>query len=207
MDQLDKFKWTIVYTDYRNRFIHYDHIKNSNPEADIIKADIFYGIDDRQYAWRNADKLVRNWLRDNIERIQTNNIAILEWDVFVNQELPNISVSGLFCKEHKIYGVHEWNWFKEIFQLGEYKTYAAGIVPLGVMFADQKCVQTIISPEFDDLYEKDIFCELRIGTILRSKNIEVTEYSMPNVFWDGYYQPINQKSIYHPMKLAVSFKN
>lgn len=94
--------WTVIYCDHNNQFIHLDHIKKSNPNAQILLADI---SDDYNYnkgdCWRNWDFLLREWLRDHICEIDNNNVAVLEWDVLITKELPNITITGLIGKHKK----------------------------------------------------------------------------------------------------------
>jgi hypothetical protein len=89
-------KWTIIYC-YFNQPIHEKYLKDSNPDSDIILADISNNLP-KKYAWRNTDKLVRQWLQKNIDKIHTNNIAIIEWDVLITKKLPDLNIDGIYCK-------------------------------------------------------------------------------------------------------------
>lgn len=198
---LDKYKWTILYTDHQKQFIHYKHLIKSNPDAHIITVDISNNFP-RDYIWRNSDKLVRLWLKENRSSIITNNIAILDWDVLITQQLPNIYISGLQATNvHSITNT-KWIWFKDKHKLGEYIDYAIGVSPLAVLFMSIECVDILLDHEFDHLYDHDINSELRIPTILNSRGISITKYSMPYVHWKKTHLTKNP-GIYHPIKYNV----
>lgn len=201
MDRSEISNWTIIYTDHTKDYIHLDHLQKSNPDAQILCADIFFGITEKKYAWRNGDKTVRMWLQNNIGKIISNNIALFEWDVLVSTKLPDIDINGLYAKNvRKPDTDPNWPWFKEIESLGSYKNYAIGVAPLGVLFMDKQCINTIIDPEFDDIYSKDIFSELRLPTILNSRNIPISKYDFPDVVWTPTTYDKNKPGIYHAIK-------
>lgn len=196
----DKYKWSIIYTDHQNKFIHLDHLTKSNPTAQILLANIENKLNPK-FAWRNSDSLYRLWLKNNINKIKYNNIAILEWDVLVSKTLPNICVEGLIVKQINNPRINpKWYWFKQLNSLEKYSKYAMGITPLAVMFMNKQCIDILLDKEFDTLYDKDIFCELRLPTILNSKNIKIIKYPLPDVDWNDTVFTL-KPSIYHPIKI------
>lgn len=199
MDQSDKYNWTIIYSDHNKEFIHLEHLKNSNPNAQILLANIANKYD-HKYAWRNNDSILRQWIKNNISIIKHNNIALLEWDVLVTQKLPDIQIDGLMGKYVRtISSDPSWPWFKESRRLDMYKKHAIGVAPFGVLFMNKKCLDVIIDPEFDAIYNKDIFCELRFPTAINSKNINISTYHLPDVEW--YSMSVKkQPGIYHCVK-------
>lgn len=198
----DYSEWTVVYNDHSNSYIHLDAIKNSNPTAQILLGDLSSNLS-KHYCWRNSDNLIRNWLRNNISQIKNNKVAILEWDVLVTQKLPDIKLVGAMGKHiHKPTKNNGWKWFKEINKLEEYKKYAIGIAPLGILFIDRGSILSLIDSKFDDIFNKNIFCELRLPTILNSLDINISQYPMPNVQWHPV-KYTNQKSIYHAIKKRI----
>lgn len=200
MATTDKYKWTILYTDHQKQFIHYNHLIKSNPDANIIKVDISNNLD-KKYIWRNSDLLIRSWLKNNRDSIVTNNIAIIEWDVLVKQKLPDTQIIGLQAK-NIIKPNRKWWWFKDKYKLEHYSKYALGAAPLAVLFMSARCIDILLESSFDCLYQKDIFSELRIPTILNSRNITITSYSMPNV--DSKKTMLKSEAgIYHPIKYNV----
>lgn len=202
MTNLDDYKWTVIYTDHNKQFIHFNHLERNNPDAQILLADTSNKFS-RDFAWRNGDLLVREWLKNNYDKILYDNIAILEWDVLVNMSLPSFKVKGLIAKDKHIYHPrNRWHWFCEMGLLESYRRYTVGISPLGVLFMNKKCIEVLLDNEFDFLYNRDIYSELRLPTILNSKQIPIGNQSMPNVS----YLPVdftNQNTIYHPIKSKI----
>ena len=196
-------KWDIIQT-FHNEPIHLDHLKKSNPKANILLANISkYNADFKiKYRWRNSDIFIRRWIRDNRKDINSANIAIIEWDVLITQKLPDLNINGLLGKN--IQYQNNWYWFKESHLLGKYQQYSIGITPLCILFMDQKCIDAWIDPEFDVLYSSDIFCELRLPTILNSRGIKISRIplSLPNVSTlKSQYK--NIPDIYHPIKEKI----
>lgn len=199
---LDKYKWTILYTDYQKEFIHLKHIINSNPYAQIITVNTSHNLRSH-YAWRNCDSLVRQYLKSHISDILYNNIAIFSWDVLITQELPRICVDGLMATNvfNQIQRPR-WPWFREISKLGKYKASAFAAAPFCVYFMNKNAINVWLDPQFDHLYEQDIFSELRFPTILNSQNISINKYDFPYVHWNKTHLTKNP-GIYHPIKYNV----
>lgn len=202
MEQQEQYNWTVIYTDHNKQFIHLNYLEQTNPNAQILLADTSNKFT-KDFAWRNGDLLVREWLRNNYDKILYDNIAILEWDVLVNAPLPPFKVKGLIAKDkHIYYSGNRWHWFCERNLLEQYIQYAIGIAPLGVLFMNKKCIEILLDNQFDSLYNKDIYSELRLPTILNSKQVSIGMHPMPNVS----YLPMtftNKRSIYHPIKSKI----
>lgn len=198
----DKYKWTILYTDHKKQYIHYHHLLQSNPDSNIIKVDISNNYQCK-FAWRNADKLVREWLKNNKSNIRTENIIILDWDVLVTEKLPSSKIVGLQGADViTLRNKPRWNWFKDLHKLGQYKSYAIGVAPLAVLFMNIECVNIWLDSEFDHLYEQDIFSELRLPTILNSRKVPINKYHLPKVHWK-HTRLKQEPGIYHPIKYNV----
>lgn len=196
--------WDIIYT-FHIEPIHLEHLQQSNPNANILLCDLSqYGLFlNQKYCWRNSDIFIRNWLRCNRSSITRNNIAIVEWDVLITKPLPDICVHGLMCNNIQ-HSYQEWYWFKESKLLSaKYEKFKIGVTPLCVLFMDQYCIDTIIDSEFDPIFSANIFCELRLPTILNSRNINITKYSMPNVNSLKTTYDENIPDIYHPIKQKI----
>lgn len=194
-------KWTIIYF-YHDKPIHYHHLIKSNPNANILLGDISNNYN-KHYCWRNCDNLFRKWIKNNLDQISTNNIAILEWDVLVSCKLPDININGLFGKD-VITRDQNWVWFRDCYKLSKYKNYAIGLSPLAVLFMDKITLTTWTSDEFDAIYTKDIFSELRLPTLLNSKNISINSFPMNNVDWRNIIKYNSSiPDIYHPIKYHV----
>ena len=193
MNNLDKFKWTIVYSDFQHQYLHLKHLEKSNPDAQILLADISNDLP-KIMVWRNNDRYIREWLRNNYHKILHNNIAFVEWDVIITTNLPNINVCGFIGKHLQKPGVNEWLWFNEIHSLGKYKTHAMGAAPFAIQFMDK---------QYDDIYAQDIFCELRLPTIMNYAGIKMSEYLLPFVEWYNIKYNKHIPGIYHAVKYAI----
>lgn len=196
-------KWTIIYT-YFKEPINISYIKESNPSADILIADISNNYP-KKFAWRNCDKLIRDWLKNNVGEIRTNNVLLIEWDVLVKKELPDMFIDRVYCKEIRtIQHNRRWCWFNENNVLGEYKRFAMGIVPFGFIMLNIDHINMWIDPKFDKLYEQNIFCELRFGTIMNASNGKLSKYDLPYILGGNKkHDSLNKNELYHPVKYAI----
>jgi hypothetical protein len=221
---MDNYKnWTIIYyfNSQVHKPIHSEHIIKSNPRANVIIADIFdeevinsYSRDPSVLSWRNCDKLLREWLKKNIHKIKSQKVALLEWDVLFTKELPSdLDLKNkFFSKDLKIYRAPketaksrfyedemQWRWFFEKHKLGRFEQYACGVPIMGCLLTDVSFLRSLIDDEFEPLYKEDIFCELRIGTIMNYKHMTwVPLFFMPNIVVrlcnlnssPGFYHPV-----------------
>lgn len=70
---------------------------------------------------------------------------------------------------------------------------------MGIHFINKSSIEILLNNKFDQIYKKNIFCEIRLPTVLNSQNISITEYDMPYV----WHVPINCEigiDFYHPIK-------
>lgn len=207
---ISKYHWTILYT-HHGRPIHLEHIQKYNPNAQIISINWIeqkyrQEFDQKQYAWRNCDKQIRLWLKDNIDVIKHNNVAILEWDVLLTKELPNLHIDKFYANLIKTPNIHgsNWSWFAENNKLKTIEPFSVGVVPLCVLYCSNSHLQKWLSAEYDWLYHEDIFCELRLGSIINHIGIQLTELRIGTI----QSKPINLDKIkiggiYHKVKQQV----
>lgn len=197
-----KYQWTIIYVDFQHRYLHLNHIQKSNPDAQIILCDISNDIS-KIIAWRNNDRFIRDWLKKNKNKIIHNNIAIVEWDVLITSALPNILVDGFVGRNLQKPGINKWLWFKEIDRLGKYKNYATGAAPFAIQFFNKNAIDVWTSEEFNDIFLEDIFCELRLPTIMNYANINISEHLLPYVEWYPAKYNKDVPGIYHAIKYKI----
>jgi hypothetical protein len=197
-------KWTVIYTDHKNEFIHYEHIKKYNPNAKTFLVDISNNFRPH-VAWANSDIFIREWFKNNLSKIDSNsNIALLEWDVLVTKPLPNINFFGLLGKDILFPNENKnWPHWKQNRFLDKYEKYAAGIVPFGFILMDYNTLIAWLDERFDFLYKKNIQNELRLGTILNSQNIKMSQWFLPNVSWNIQPSDFSKPDIYHPVKHKI----
>jgi hypothetical protein len=201
--------WTIFYS-FHDTPIHLSSLRLSNPEANIIPLNITNNFS-QHFAWRNSDNLVRDRIKEHIDSIRSQNIAIAEYDVLIKEQLPDINVDAVYCK--KIMRLNQnknWHWFKEINRLGSLEPFALGLFPMGFFILNIEHIKCWLDSKYDFLYEENIFCELRLGTILNHAGFPIKEYNYSNILTRSALKHqnleesifINRQNsrIYHPVK-------
>ena len=228
-------KWTVIYhtaDPERYPHIHKDRLLKSNPKANILLADCskyklpavfsqyrhltpriinkefpessgFSPTKIRNCIRNNHDKFIRDWARDNLPKITTNNVALIEWDVLVNKPFPNLKMEGASSKFFK--ADHRWCWMAQEHRLQEFKDSAFGLTPFAVLLFNKECIKEWVKEKYDSLYERDIFCELRIGTIMNYSNNLQGQIKLPNIRLPGEKIKFSKETLltedfFHPVK-------
>jgi hypothetical protein len=121
--------------------------------------------------WRNCDRSIRDWWKANRHRVKSSHVAFVEWDVVVNADLregirPFVGLAGRVVENRP---GSAWQWWQEIDALPEnLRVHAASLRPLAVVIASRQCLEAISAPTWDDVFRRDIFCELRLPTVARA---------------------------------------
>jgi hypothetical protein len=110
----------------------------------------------------NHDKFLRDWLKDNFDKINTNNIAFFEWDVLLNQKLPCIKVDAIHAK-YITNLTRPWHWMKHVAKIN--KNISTGMAPFGAFYANRYFIEEMIDSKYDYLYNQDLFCEARLTVL------------------------------------------
>jgi hypothetical protein len=263
----DQNKWTIIYyclDQERYGHIHKEVLKKSNPDANLLFADLSdYNLpkpysnitskaandsDNKRTYEGNAfqqaahnkyrkhvvwfqDKMIRDWLKNNFHKINTNNIAFAEWDVLISGKLPTIKIENEFiCKrifspeggDHWSYGkLNKWEQYKrfkeELDQASnksKIKFKPTAIAPFSMFFCSVSFLKNLINPRFDCIFnEYNIFSELRIGTVAATCGVKFKTVEMPNneaagrksverlTNLESLKQINGFEGIYHPVKV------
>lgn len=197
-----KNKWTIINTSNVNgNFIHLEYLSKSNPNAQIMTMDWSkYNI---ETGWLECDKVLRKWVYENIDKIQNENIAFVEYDVLITKELPDIESKNFLYAT--IFSPPDWHGWQDVDKLGHLKNYAKSVQVFGMYMMSRNCLDFYLDSEYDFLYSEKMSCELRFPTIMNYNGVEVNEYShMSNCRWgpDIDYD-INIPDYYHPVKKPV----
>ena len=192
---------------------HLTWLKASNPGVDIkiVTRSKELGLrTDRDYAWRNADELLRFWWKQNKDKVTTPVVVVLEYDVLVTVKLPSLppgfDLVGTRVVTPTTYS--NWYWFhqtNEITKLNKLKIqdkHLTGIIPYGVLVMKREVLDSICNKRWDKAYELDVFSELRFPTIANIEKYKIGEIDLPNVDWAPQYSSneINNFGIYHPVK-------
>lgn len=163
--------------------------------------------------WRNCDRNLREWWRQNRETVTQESVLFLEFDVFCNVALgPRIPPLAKGCGIAAAAIVTPvarrcsyWP-FEDLLRLPRPMLgLACATAPLAVLQVSRKALDAILSPEYDALFAADIFCELRLPTAIRHAGFGVAEIRLPDV---GCI-PVTptHPGIWHPVKLPFSFRS
>ena len=148
------------------------------------------------FGCNNCDVVVRDWWRENRSRISGRRVAWLEWDALVTTALPDVWPAGMLGKDLKDEG---WHWWGERAALPELADHWCGVAPLGVTFWNAAALDAIAAEEYDEIYARDVFCELRTPSVCRKAGFPVESISLPGVRW----YPVKAGTvpgIYHAVK-------
>ena len=200
--------WTIIYHHYQKESTHLDKIIHSNPKSQIIDIHTEHNYD-KDIAWSNNDRILRENLKKQIDNIIHEKVLLVEWDVLINMEVPDIKFDGLVAQNIFRKGDNiKWYWWKELEKLPEYyKPFICGASLWSLIGITKECLVEILNSKYDDLYNMDIFCEIRTSTILRSLGFNMTKFptelsrfilrnessaleSMENIKYYGIFHPV-----------------
>jgi hypothetical protein len=156
--------------------------------------DKWRGIDARVYRWfANRDFNARRYLLAEYDCLC--NVSLAEYYA----EVWDADVAGVdfFTRQANL----RWRWFLEdINNIPEYdRVYAAGVVPpTGTMFSHEALSEVVAN-----VYRNDIFCELRLGTIVNK--LGLTFQRLPpakrsTLCWHEYPWRTDRPGIFHAVK-------
>lgn len=134
--------------------------------------------DARSLAWRNADRPIRRWWLDQGRHLNFKYALFLEWDVVFASDVDAIfpAEADFYCKDLKKPGA-PWMWFAEASRLPEsIRQHATGTAPLAVTRISHRCLTAMFSHPMEGIiYDRDIFCELRLPTLATACGFEPVE--------------------------------
>ena len=155
--------------------------------------------------WHNCDAVLREWFRSP-DRIEAERYLWIEWDCRVTvaveewyAEVWNADAAGTWVPRPPMM----WDWFS-----GEYdrlpphlKPHAAGIVPFNGVLLSRRALEAFAAEPLADGF----FCELRLGTTLRSLGFEPVEVptwkGRTNVYLsESRSLRVTEPGLWHPVK-------
>lgn len=209
--------WTIIYY-YHDLPVHLQSLYESNSKHQIIPIKIKHNLC-HQEAWRNPDRTLRKHL--NIDDILYDNILLVEWDVYINKEVPDINFDGALFKCVSTDTNNSWCWWKEIKNLpDEYKQYITGGALWSLVAIKKTYLEILLSNKYDYIYDMDIFSEIRTPTLMKYLDIPLSQF--PKDWSEFIYdsEPHNVEKImnhlsnqlnpvgfFHPVKKHISNKS
>lgn len=210
-------KWTIIHcSNQKGEFLHEEHLKKTNPNAQILKLETTNELQP-YVGWKQCDIIVRRWMKENHNQIKYNNVALLEFDVLLNMELPDINLENTIIGKHSVNPINhpEWWPFSDKKRLDHLEEYAHGLLYFGFYMMSRNCIDHLIKKEYDFLfeYERDMLCELRFATVLNHSKVSIKEAE--NSLLDNFLcggigfevkdieYNIDIPGIYHPVKNPI----
>lgn len=170
--------WTAVWLTSGNKGVpHLGRFLEKNPSVPVhvVNGRPFDDPAERTNAWRNCDRLIRDWWRNTGNQLHFDKVLFLEWDVLFNEGIEEVMPDGEFVVcDAKVPGKSDWIWFAETNSLPpEMRKNARGAAPLAIMALSRACLETMMShPLAEELFEADIFCELRFPSLARHCGFE-----------------------------------
>jgi hypothetical protein len=209
------FEACILFADYKNDEVtrkHLDVIRELNPYPVIAVRD---QSDDGtkgpirplhyENPWRGADSLIYTWFAQR--EFDAARYIFLEWDCLmtlpVREYYADVWEVDAAARIFATPDTHRhWRWFEEIDRLPvDLRPSAAGLIPLnGILLSHDAMLALTTQP-----LPPEIFCELRLGTLLRAKGIDAvplpSERGANNSFASEliHYDPA-MPDLYHPIK-------
>ena len=155
--------------------------------------------------WRSIDATIYRWFRNR--KVNARRYLIIEYDCLCNVDLNNYyaevmsaDVAGidLFTRADN----PGWKWFRdeEVNKLPyEDRTFAAGIVPFTCTIFSHEALENIV----ENVYRQDVFCELRLGTIIRKLGLRFQRLQLlmrSTICWHTYPWKTSRPGLFHSIK-------
>jgi hypothetical protein len=199
---------TVIMTTPRLGTPHLANVQRDNPIVHVHHGKDGVTDAERIQLWRNCDRAIRDWWRANRHQVHADHVAFVEWDVVVNLDLRRCIVPGAglvgATVEHP--AVSPWSWWSEIERLPtDLRRNAASLRPLGVVIASRECLDAIAAPEWDDAFALDIFCELRLPTVVKACGFRLMASShLANVRHFPIPHPGDKPGVWHQVKKPLA---
>lgn len=190
---------------------HADALQAANPSLTIHTCHSIQGATEpeRLDRWRNCDRNIRAWWRANRQSLTADQFLFLEYDVFCNVDLfqiipplaPGVGIAAAKILSGLSDVRHFWP-FAEIPRLPRaMHALACATAPLAVLLISRQALDAILSPDYDATFAADIFCEVRLPTIIRFEGFRTAALNLPHVT----ATPVTPSApgIWHPVKSPV----
>ena len=161
---------------------HLDWLRYYNPD---VRIEIIYDDNERDRsaaekieAWKNGDKKLRNWWRENGASIDSETLAVFEWDTLMKGELPylpeGVDLAGKWVFERS----QRWFWWGDSKKMD---CEPVGLVSFGAFFLKRWVLDAVAKDKWDETYNKDIINELRFSSIARAEGAVIGTMDLPFV--------------------------
>ena len=169
---------------------HASRLQEANEGLVVRVCESAQGVgDERQMMWRNCDRNIREWWRAHRELVMADAVLCLEWDVLVDVDLrkviPPLATGGGISAASiitPVTAIRSYWPFEDVFRLPRVmQGLACATAPLAVLLISRAALDAILATEYDAIFNADIFCELRLPTIIRYAGFGVAAMDLPNV--------------------------
>lgn len=198
---------------------HLETLRRSNPTAFILPLtdavpELLPGsVDVARYPsefadsqkWRSIDLTLYRWFQNR--SLNARHYIVVEYDCFCSVDLrehyaevmaADVAGVDLFTKKQN----PKWKWFQddELHKLpAEDRPHAAGIVPFTCTMFSHAALTSVVT----NVYREDIFCELRLGTIINKlgltyKRLPITKRS--RISYHEYPWRTSSPGLFHSIK-------
>lgn len=158
-----------------------------------------------EHPWSGADTILYRWFFHG--GLHAERYVFLEWDTLATtpvrefyDEVWDADAAGSVAR--RIENDPDWYWFHQVGQLPEpLRRHAGGLTPLnGTLLSHRALAAVAAGP-----VPLEIFCELRLGTLLRSTGFALTELPEPKGRMNSYDRQLitfdaERPGLYHPIK-------
>ena len=183
----------------------------SNPGLRIhVRESCQHIGEDRNVAWRNCDRNIREWWRESQGQVTADAVLFLEYDVYCDVDLRTIipplplgvGIAGATILSG-LADIRRFWPFAEIPRLPRCtQALACATAPLAVLLIHRMALAAILHPLHDALFSADIFCETRLPTAIRFEGFGVAAMDLPQVGVKP--ETPTFPGIWHPVKQPVS---
>jgi len=201
-------------TTQRHGTPHAPALQAANPGLEIHVSAPPAGADQSGYqmAWRNCDRNIRTWWLANRDITTAAAYLFVEYDVLVTVDLrdhikPLFSGRGIAGPAVKLPIRDRRSYWplREIPRLPRVmQGLAIALAPLAVLLISRPALDAAFALEYDPVFDEDIFCELRLPTVIRHAGFGVTSLDLPGVHCKPYIPAPETPGIYHPVKPSFS---
>lgn len=156
----------------------------------------------RATAWRNCDRATRDWWRLNHGRTTASHFLVIEGDVLWQYggfpPTSDLSFRDVMTTASN----PRWCWWSDLRKIPHrYHPYATGGGEFGIRMVSRRFLDAHVSSEFDELYDADVFCELRTPTVATFLGLPPTTFKLPGrIHWQPLPPPLEEVGVYHPVK-------
>lgn len=197
---------------------HLDLLRRGNPypvvavcdaSAERVEGAIDVDVLTKEWAsedkWGGIDTVLYRWFRHG--GLRAERYVFFEWDTLAT--MPVKEYFGALWDEDAagastmlIERDPDWWWFHQLDRLPPHvRDVAAGIVPLSGLLLSDRALAAVASSAIP----ADVYCELRLGTLLRAAGFTLSEYPPETQRMNQWHRDLivydaDKPGIYHPIK-------